>query len=237
LAELNRLKDEFLSTVSHELRTPITNVKMAVQMLRNAATEEKRKEYLRILEQEAIREADLINDLLDLQQLQSMPRPLELELVSLPDWVPNLIEPFQPRFTARQQSFQVHYPPDFMPVDSEPASLRRILAELLNNACKYTAPGGQIYLEIELEPELSFPGVMFRIGNQSSIPAAELPKLFDKFYRCPNADPWKQGGTGLGLALVQKLVERLKGEIQVSSKEGWTKFTVQLPSPVVTAED
>jgi signal transduction histidine kinase len=237
LAELNRLKDEFLSTVSHELRTPITNVKMAVQMLRNAATEEKRKEYLRILEQEAIREADLINDLLDLQQLQSMPRPLELELVSLPDWVPNLIEPFQPRFTARQQSFQVHYPPDLMPVASEPASLRRILAELLNNACKYTAPGGQIYLEIELEPELSFPGVMFRIGNQSSIPAAELPKLFDKFYRCPNADPWKQGGTGLGLALVQKLVERLKGEIQVSSKEGWTKFTVQLPSPVVTAED
>lgn len=234
LAELNRLKDEFLSTVSHELRTPITNVKMAIQMLRTSATEEKRLKYLSILEQEAIREADLINDLLNLQQLQAMPQPLELELLSLPEWIPQLIEPFQPRFAARQQTVQVYYPPDVLPIVSEPASLRRILAELLNNACKYTVPGGQIHLAIELDSEAD--GVAFIIGNQAGISAAELPKIFGKFYRCPDADPWKQGGTGLGLALVQKLVERLQGEIQVTSTNGWTQFTIQLPSLLEAAE-
>ncbi|XQQ05860.1 MAG: GAF domain-containing sensor histidine kinase [Leptolyngbya sp. IPPAS B-1204] len=259
LAELNRLKDEFLSTVSHELRTPITNVKMAIHMLRAAApqdnwADEKWRDYFSILEQEASREADLINDLLDLQQLQAMPRRVELETIPLPEWLSQIIAPFQPRFVARQQSFTVHYPADLPPITAESASLRRVLVELLNNACKYTAPGGQISLKVdcidyadsdyadkdyvannvgtrevahESDP---ISGVAFMICNQATIPATELPKIFDKFYRCPNADPWKQGGTGLGLALVQKLVERLQGELQVTSTDGWTKFTLRLPS-------
>lgn len=231
LAELNRLKDEFLSTVSHELRTPLTNIKMSIQMLRNSTTEDKRAKYLGILEQEAVREADLINDLLDLQQLQAQPRLLELETLSLQEWLPSLIEPFQLRFTARQQSFQAHYSPDLPPIISETASLRRILTELLNNACKYTAPGKQIHLTSSFDPALEPAVTRFTICNQSLIAEAELPKIFDKFYRCPNADPWKQGGTGLGLALVKKLVERLQGKIQVTSADEWTKFTVELPSP------
>jgi signal transduction histidine kinase len=56
-----------------------------------------------------------------------------------------------------------------------------------------------------------------------------LPRIFEKFYRVPNADPWKQGGTGLGLALVQKLVEQLQGKIEVESSNGWTNFTVTFP--------
>lgn len=229
LAKLNRLKDEFLSTVSHELRTPITNVKMAIQMLRTASTEDKRAKYLSILEQEAVREADLINDLLDLQQLQAMPRPLDLEPVSLPEWLPKLLDPFQPRFAARHQIFQAQYSPALPPIISEPASLRRTLVELLNNACKYTAPGGRITLTINAHSVTELPMMRFVICNQATIPTVELNKIFDKFYRCPNADPWKQGGTGLGLALVKKLIERLQGTIQVTSADGWTKFTVELP--------
>lgn len=232
LAELNRLKDEFLSTVSHELRTPITNVKMAVQMLRTASSEEKRSKYLRILEQEATREADLINDLLDLQQLQVTLQPLDLELIDLSEWLPRLIEPFQPRFTACQHRFQIDAPNDLLPIASEVTALRRILAELLNNACKYTAAGGEIRLSIQPEPNA---GITFIICNQAIISAAELSKIFDKFYRCRNADPWKQGGTGLGLALVKKLVERLQGTIQAASVHGWTTFTVKLPSPLEQA--
>jgi signal transduction histidine kinase len=67
------------------------------------------------------------------------------------------------------------------------------------------------------------------ISNQAEIPEKEIPKIFDKFYRVPNADPWKQGGTGLGLALVQKLVEQLRGTIQVRSKNQITTFTIELP--------
>ena len=241
LAELNRLKDEFLSTVSHELRTPITNIKMAIQMLRNSSTDDRRAKYIGILEQEAVREAELINDLLDLQQLQAAPRPVELEPIELQDWLPRLLEPFQLRFTARQHQFQMEADLGLPTIATEVGSLRRILAELLNNACKYTAPGGQISLIVAMEPitktitetitEINQPEqISFTISNQAIIPEVEISKIFDKFYRCPNADPWKQGGTGLGLALVQKLVERLQGEIQVMSQEGWTQFKITLPA-------
>ncbi len=71
--------------------------------------------------------------------------------------------------------------------------------------------------------------VTLTIGNQAEIPSAELPHIFEKFYRVPNADPWKQGGTGLGLALVQRLVAQLEGVILVSSANGWTHFSIQLP--------
>nr|WP_317110711.1 ATP-binding protein [Chroococcidiopsis sp. SAG 2025] len=70
---------------------------------------------------------------------------------------------------------------------------------------------------------------MFTVRNQAEIPAAELPKIFEKFYRIHNSDRWKQGGTGLGLTLVQKLVEHLQGTLQVESQEGWTTFTMELP--------
>jgi signal transduction histidine kinase len=108
------------------------------------------------------------------------------------------------------------------------ASLERILAELLNNACKYTLNAGEIVLSVhlkELGKELS---TIFTISNQAEISATELPRIFDKFYRVPKADRWKQGGTGLGLALVQKLVERLQGTIRVDSSDGWTTFTIEL---------
>lgn len=233
LAELNRLKDEFLSTVSHELRTPITNIKVAIQMVRNSTTEERRSKYLGILEQEAIREADLINDLLDLQQLQLASRPLELEVLTLSDWLSELLEPFYPRFLARHQQFETQCALELPIIALEATSLQRVLTELLNNACKYTAPEKQIQFQVEAIPaptDPSLPQLRFQIRNQALIPSVELPKLFDKFYRCPNADPWKQGGTGLGLALVKKLVERLQGDIQVTSTDGWTQFTVILPT-------
>ncbi len=75
--------------------------------------------------------------------------------------------------------------------------------------------------------------IIFKISNQAQIPQDQLPQIFHKFYRVPGGDRWKQGGTGLGLALVQKLVEIIGGKIFVESSEGWTSFTVQLNAIVV----
>jgi signal transduction histidine kinase len=234
LEKLNRLKDEFLSTVSHELRTPIANFKVAIKMLRVCPSEEKRQMYLDILDKESIREAELINDLLDLQRLEATSCPIDRQPIHLQEWLPNIIQPFQTRVQHRKQSLQVDCPEDLPILYSDVIILQRILAELLNNACKYTAPGGQITLSIGYrtpaeDAMLSAPIAIFTVCNQADIPKEELPKLFDKFYRCPNADPWSQGGTGLGLALVQKLVGQLMGAIAVESKEGWTRFTVHHP--------
>lgn len=78
-------------------------------------------------------------------------------------------------------------------------------------------------------PSAVSPHIIFTIGNQAEIPASELPHIFEKFYRVPNADPWKQGGTGLGLALVQRLIAQLEGDIRVESGNDWTHFSIHLP--------
>jgi PAS domain S-box-containing protein len=226
LEQLNKLKDDFLSTVSHELRTPLANMKMAIQMLKVSPTLERGQRYLDILQTECNRETDLINDLLDLQRLEASSYPLLLsDEVNLHAWVPGIVEPFVSRFQQRQQNFHLHLAPNLPILVSDAAGLARLAAELLNNACKYTPGGGEIIWRVDKTEKF----VTFAVSNQAEIPPQALARIFDKFYRVPGADPWKQGGTGLGLALVQKLVEQLGGTIQVESAHSWTTFTVQLP--------
>ena len=240
LEELNQLKDDFLSTVSHELRTPISNMKMAIHMLKTQPTDERRERYMAILQSECAREAELINDLLDLQRLASGTRVLEPEAIVLREWLEELIEPFQERTQSRQQTLRVNIAPGVSVWTSDRASLSRILAELLNNACKYTPPGETIDLTVQpVDPIPSNPtmaqGTLLTLtatrlrlsvcNSGVEIPPQALPHIFDKFYRIPGGDLWKQGGTGLGLALVQKLAEHIGATIQVESCSNRTCFT------------
>ncbi|MGL5082348.1 MAG: CBS domain-containing protein [Microcoleaceae cyanobacterium] len=249
LQKLNVLKDEFLSTVSHELRTPLANIKMAVHMLKLVPTSDRSQQYISILESECTRETNLINDLLDLQKLEASTDSISLETINLEDWLPMRVTPFHSRTQERQQVLKIQAPSPLPTIQTNSASLERVLAELLNNACKYSPNGGEIVLDIDyypqklpavltdddtgqtqLEPDQTAPSTLqFKVSNPVEIPQTELPRIFEKFYRVPNADPWKQGGTGLGLALVEKLVEQLSGTIQVMSQGGMTTFTVELP--------
>jgi len=255
LQQLNILKDDFLSTVSHELRTPLANMKMAIYMLKIAPNSERSPKYLEILESECMRETNLINDLLDLQRLESSAAPITIDSLDLLEWLPNIINPFYSRTQERNQVLNVQYYPYLQSIRTNSNSLERIVVELLNNACKYTPNGGEIFLGIhyhslsnwlELIPttnnkrktkkqNISLPSpsisdpLQIVIRNPAEIPEQELPRIFEKFYRIPNADPWKQGGTGLGLALVQKLVAQLNGTIQVESSHDFTTFTIEFP--------
>lgn len=234
LQRIHTLKDDFLSTVSHELRTPLTNMKMALHMLKIANTEEKRSRCLQILQSECDREVDLITDLLELQQLEESTYPnFLLEAISLPTWLPTILAPVVERLRERQQPFSTLLPDDIPPLVTDEASLRRVLVELLRNAYKYTPAGGRIILEVRLA--LEGDQIIFTVKNQATIAAAELPLIFDKFYRVTKNDPWKSGGTGLGLALVKRLVKHLQGEIQVESRDGWTTFSLSLPVRMVIA--
>lgn len=231
LQRMNLLKDEFLSTVSHELRTPMSNIKMAIHMLKMASSQEQQERYLQILQNECTREIELINDLLDLQRLEAGAKPLTSENINLQVWLPQVVKPFHERAEFRQQSLQTQVCPELVPLISDPPSLERVLAELINNACKYTPPGGNIVVAAcPLAHEGSEPRIELTVTNSGSeIPEAERTRIFEKFYRIPRNDPWKQGGTGLGLALVKKLVDYLGGTIQVESTFGKTMFIVQLP--------
>jgi signal transduction histidine kinase len=234
LEELNQLKDDFLSTVSHELRTPMSNMKMAIHMLKNMTSPERQKQYLDILQSECIREIELINDLLDLQRLEAASYSLIPSTVDLQECLQKLVEPFKSRASDRQQTLTITLSDDLPCITADQPTLERVLAELLNNACKYTPPGGEVILSVVLEHHQmsGYPAeAVFTVSNQSEIPLGDLARIFDKFYRVPNGDRWKQGGTGLGLALVQRLVHELGGLIQVDSKNGWTTFTVRLTAP------
>ncbi|MEL6228271.1 MAG: ATP-binding protein [Cyanobacteria bacterium J06627_3] len=242
LEQVNNLKDDFLSTVSHELRTPVTSMRVALQLLGVTLTQELGLEqeltkpnaeqgrvarYYRILKEECEREISLINDLLDLQRLDVGNHDLALQQINLDEWLPALVSSFQERATSRQQQLEVSIARDIPGLRSDLSSLDRIWAELLNNACKYTPPGGDITLSVKRADANTLKFALTNTGVE--IPQGELPRIFDKFYRVPSADPWKQGGTGLGLALVQKLVHHIDGVIKVTSGDNRTCFTIEMP--------
>lgn len=241
LVNLNRLKDEFLSTVSHELRTPLSNMKVAMQMLAIALNQQlplfsemakptaersKIARYFQVLQDECEREISLINDLLDLQRLNASVQPLVLETIDLGSWLLQVVEPWQAKMRDRHQTLEVDLAATLPSIVSDLYSLERLLQELLKNTYKYTPSGERIIFRALMQSGI----IQLQVINSGvEIPAAELPRIFDPFYRVPSIDPWKQDGIGLGLALVKKLSEHLGGSISVESASGQTCFTVELP--------
>ncbi|MFN6462999.1 MAG: response regulator [Nostoc sp. DedVER02] len=227
--EINQLKNDFLNLVSHELRSPLSNMKLMIQMIQLSTSTEEAQRYLQLMETECDRELGLINDLLDLQRLETLSYPvITPDALLLQQWLAWMIEPFQIRVQQHQQTLQLNLPSNLPPLLSDGISLERILVELLNNACKYTSAGGEILLSVSYNSLETPAKTVITISNSAEIPVTELSRIFEKFYRIPNADIWNQGGSGLGLPIVQKLVEQLQGSIQVESGNGWTTFTLTL---------
>lgn len=238
---LNRHQDEFLDTISHELRTPLTNIKMAIQMLgtilnpgqnlsaqvsREGTGQSKLNRYLQILQKECDRELNLINNLLDLQELSHKAQSSVLTSIRIQNWLPQVVEPFLERACNNKQTLSVNISPDLPRLICEPSTLERVMTELLNNACKFTPPGEKIALTVRAQSGI----IQFSVCNSGvEIPATQLSRIFDKFYRIRSYDFWNQGGTGLGLAIVQQLVALLGGRIVVESAKQQTCFTVELP--------
>lgn len=240
LERLHQLKDDFLSTVSHELRTPMSSIQMATEMINvhlqqqgllpdefeTPPTTEPLSRYLSILYQECQREIGLINDLLDLSRLDAQTEPLAIMLIQPQFWLAHIAEPFSERTRQRTQQLHLAIPEQLPNLETDVSYFERIFSELLTNACKYTPPQERITLTAsETDSTL-----VVQIENTGiEIAEAERDRIFDRFYRIPSADPWRHEGTGLGLALVKKLVEYLGGSIRLDSGNQRTCFTVELP--------
>ncbi len=265
LQRLNQLKEDFLATTSHEMRTPLSNIKMAISVLENIldrqgilnanalSPSESVARYLTIMREQCDQELDLVDNLLHMRMIDADVYPLELTSIKLQNWLPHVAEYFQERAQAREQSFKVSVSPNLPPLVSDLASLTEIVSELLNNACKYTPPDGQIAVDVQVIStksiinenaesgvldNLQVPYFQIKFSNSGVIiPKKEQSRIFEPFYRIPQSDAygnpkrerWQQNGTGLGLALVKKLVKYIQGTIEVTSTQGWTTFTVQLP--------
>jgi signal transduction histidine kinase len=248
IRHLSKLQEAFLGTISYELRVPLSNIRMAIQMLTLTLTKEGEKpeaeilltdetlakilRYLEVLERECDREAKLIQNLLDLQQLDLDTLSLVMSAIDLEEWLPYVMPPFQKRAMEYQQALSWQIQDNLPAFMCDQITLSRIVTELLNNAHKFTPAGQLIQLTItQLSATDALPQrLQIMVTNTGAeIPIEERERIFEKFYRVSKMDIRKLGGTGLGLALVDKLVQRLGGSIRLESLPQKTQFIVELP--------
>jgi signal transduction histidine kinase len=237
LQQLNHLKEEFMSAMSHELRTPLTKMTMAIRMLRQAKLpSEKRDKYLEILEEECNRESELIKDLLDLQRLEADQSQLQLEKIDLIVLIEKLAQSFKETWADKRLSLRVDCPAQSLMLNTDYDSLERILRELLTNAGKYSDPDTTVCLQVTHRVQSSVNPIVLTLTNSGQgISATDLPHIFERFHRGQGVTQKAVQGTGLGLALVKRLVQHLNGLIEVTScpsensQTFLTSFTLTLP--------
>ncbi len=232
LEKRDRLKNEFLRTLSQELRTPITSISLAAQTLESVLTPEQIldieivPQLLQILHNECGRENKLINDLLTLTSLEAEPAPPTLIAIDLQTWLHPIVESFRDLTSCQRQQLNLSVDQALPPFETDITDLERIITELLNHACKYTPPGKSIIVYAGLTED----AVELNITNSGiELTSNELSRIFEPFYHLSKHDPWKHSGTGLELALVQKMVRHLGGSICVNSAAGQTTFTIKFP--------
>ena len=214
--EIERLKDELVSTVSHELRTPLTSLRgFAELMLTRRFDEDKRTHFISIIHDESCRLTTLINSFLDIQRMESGRQGYNFVSISLHE----ILEHTAGLFTPNDNGVDIRIDPAIagLLVRADADRLKQVLANLLSNAVKYSPGGGEVSIRADIQGEF----VAVSIADQGiGMPQEAIPRLFHKFYRVDQPSARNIGGTGLGLALVKEIVQAHGGSIHVESTPG-----------------
>lgn len=222
-----RLQEDFISTITHELRTPLGFIKgYSTTLLRSDTNwdQETQQEFLRIIDQEADRLQELIENLLDSARLQSSNLKMEFQAVRLD----TLIKSVADRVKMHNADLQVEIEADKQSamIRGDPKRLGQVFENLLNNAVKY-APGSKVSVKIEQQDNEN---VLVHVRDYGpGIPQRFLPHIFDRFFRNPELEPYVHG-SGLGLFICKKIVQAHHGQIYATSAVGeGTTFHISLP--------
>ncbi|SNS76067.1 anti-anti-sigma factor [Geodermatophilus saharensis] len=229
LAELDRAKTDFFSNVSHEFRTPLTLIMGPVAELRSstaAATDPRVAQELEVVERNALRLQKLVNTLLDFSRLQAGRIDARFEPVDLSAVTGELASVFRSAVERAGLTLTVDCPPLPEPVHIDRDMWEKVVLNLLSNALKFTFTGG---ITVRLR-EADGRAVLTVADTGTGIPAAELPRLFERFTRVSGARARSGEGSGIGLAMVRELVGLHGGDVEVdSAPDVGTTFTVALP--------
>jgi two-component system phosphate regulon sensor histidine kinase PhoR len=228
LMRLEEVRRDFVANASHELRTPLAAIRgFAETLLESAAlSPEEQKNYLEVIHRHAQRLSSLVEDLLELSTIESRTLRLEIAPVDVAGTAENLIADSRLRLEERQIAASLRSV-DRPHALADPRALDQVLGNLLDNALKYTEPGGSI--EIAVEERLGRVRVSV-VDSGIGIPAEDTARIFERFYRVDRARSRALGGTGLGLSIVKHLVQAMDGEISVKSALGkGSTFTFTLP--------
>lgn len=227
--EIDKRKSEFVANVAHELKTPLSAIQAYVEMLVDgeAADEETRQSFYSIVEYETNRLRAMIENLLDLSRLEAGVVELEKNRVSLHKVLHDVLKTMQPQAEKKNITIVSDISSYLVPVEGDEQYLVRVFTNLLSNAVKYTPEGGEVKLQARRDSDLvrvEFEDTGYGISKE------DQERIFDKFYRVKSA-AGKAKGTGLGLAMVKKIVEMHNGEVDIESEEGeGSCFRVSFPA-------
>jgi signal transduction histidine kinase/ligand-binding sensor domain-containing protein/DNA-binding response OmpR family regulator len=229
LRELDHARSRFFANVSHEFRTPLTLTLGPLDDLQagfHGPLAPGMAEQVELARRNAGRVLELIDQLLEVARLEAGSTPLRARRVELGAFVAHLGEAFQPLAERRSVALALEVPEEPLTVFADPAHLERVLANLLSNAFKFARSGGTVRLTLEAAPGAARISVR---DDGPGIAAADLPHIFDRFYRGDEAAGRHQPGTGIGLALARELAALHGGTLEVESEEGsGSTFTVTL---------
>ena len=229
LRDADLRKDEFLATLAHELRNPLAPIRNAVQIMQLSRDEAMHDNARKIIERQLKQMVHLVDDLLDVSRISQGKVELRLEPVDVADAVHDAIETSRPLIDAGRHHLTTRLaPPRALLVEADATRLCQIVANLLNNAAKYTPEGGHIQVLAEREGDEAVITVQDSgIGLSQDM----LPRVFDMFAQVDRSMERAQGGLGIGLALVKRLVEMHGGTVHATSEgpDRGCRFVVRLP--------
>ena len=227
--ELDALKSDFVATVSHDLRSPLTLVRGYATMLDlTAQLNERQRQYLKQILRAVDNMAHLVNNLLDMGRLEANVG-LQVGQVPVQDMVQRIVNGLEPKAQAKNIRLEVDFAPNVPPlVEADESLLERALANLVDNAIKYTPPEGRVTVRVRLVAQDRIQFVVEDTGV--GIAPVDQPRLFEKFFRVKRRDVQREQGSGLGLAIVKSVVERHHGQVWVESQLGkGSKFYIEIP--------
>lgn len=219
LAEVSRMKTEFISVVSHQLRSPLSNLKWAIELLmsgRLGKIEEKQTEYFKILKENSARMAELVSDLLVVSRIETATLALKKKEISLEELTKELISEFN--LFARASNVEIKFQPqkNLPQVWLDPSQIKLVIENFLDNAIRYVKEKGKVEICLKKTDK----AVLFEIkDNGVGIPKEDRKYIFQKFFRSENVLRYQTQGSGLGLYIAKAIVEKSGGKIGFESGE------------------
>jgi len=234
LEELENEKAQFILTLTHELRAPVATIQSLLGAMAFALGEElsaRAKDLLGRANRRVMALLHLVNDLLDVAKERHKFGTMEPRPVDLGKVLRNVGEAFQGRAEEKQMTLELEGLETDVVVLGDPEGLERLFGNLVSNAINYTNPGGQVRVRLSVAPDPAPGQVVVSVQDTGiGIPEESRRRLFEEFYRAPNAKKMLEHGTGLGLTICQRIVEEHQGRIEVESEEHvGSTFTVTLP--------
>lgn len=226
LQKTEDLRQELLGTISHEIRTPLANVEGYMQGLMDGVVPAEPETY-ELVRREASRLGRLVADVERLSRLEAGAEAINPQELAAAEAVESVVAPLRPQFAHSDLLLAVDCPEPCPKIWADPDKFAQVLGNLLSNSLRYTPPGGVVKVDVRARDAM----VAFVVeDNGVGIPPADLPHVFERFYRVDKSRSSSGGGSGIGLAVAKALTEQMGGSIQAESVPGsCTRFSFLLP--------